>query len=105
LLADGYSAVIARTGPAGLQWLRDETFDVVVLDWMLPGCDGMEIAGKESGQDICLTCIVESYDPQFEIVSYADFCRLTGRKPKGAPIRAVSLSGDEPARLLAPAKN
>lgn len=43
LQADGYSAVIAHTGPEGLEWLRDETFDVVVLDWMLPGCDGIEI--------------------------------------------------------------
>lgn len=43
LQADGYSAVIARTGPEGMERLHDETFDVVVLDWMLPGCDGIEI--------------------------------------------------------------
>ena len=51
-----------------------------------------------------LTCIVESHDQQFEVITYADFCRLTGRKPKGVPIRAVPLTRDEPARLLAPAK-
>ena len=43
LLAEGYSAVIAQTGPDGLELLRHETFDVVLLDWMLPGCDGIEI--------------------------------------------------------------
>ena len=43
LMADGYSAVIARTGTEGLERLADGLFDVVVLDWMLPGCDGIHI--------------------------------------------------------------
>jgi UDP-2,3-diacylglucosamine pyrophosphatase LpxH len=52
-----------------------------------------------------LTCIVEGHDNQFEILTYADFCRLTGRKPKGEPIRAVSLARAEPAGLLVPAES
>jgi two-component system, OmpR family, copper resistance phosphate regulon response regulator CusR len=43
LQAEGYVAAIARTGPEGLERLRSETFDIVLLDWMLPGCDGIEI--------------------------------------------------------------
>jgi DNA-binding response OmpR family regulator len=43
LQAEGYLATIARTGPEGLERLLSETFDVVLLDWMLPGCDGIEI--------------------------------------------------------------
>jgi len=43
LQAEGYVAVIARTGPEGLEQLRSDSFDVVLLDWMLPGCDGIEI--------------------------------------------------------------
>ncbi len=43
LQADGYSVVIARTGLEGLERLGNETFDVVILDWMLPGCDGIGV--------------------------------------------------------------
>jgi hypothetical protein len=51
-----------------------------------------------------LTCIVESYDQRFEIISYADFCALTGRKPKGATLRAIPVAGRQPAAQLAAAK-
>jgi UDP-2,3-diacylglucosamine pyrophosphatase LpxH len=50
-----------------------------------------------------LTCIVEGYDQQFEILTYVDFCQQTGREPKGAPIRAVPVDRSQPARLPAPA--
>jgi DNA-binding response OmpR family regulator len=43
LQAEGYVATVARTGPEGLECLRSDSFDVVLLDWMLPGCDGIEI--------------------------------------------------------------
>ncbi len=34
-----------------------------------------------------MTCIVEHHDHTFEILGYMDFCRLTGRQPKGVVIR------------------
>lgn len=43
LEAEGYSAHIAATGDEGAARLAAETFDLVVLDWMLPGRDGIEI--------------------------------------------------------------
>lgn len=52
-----------------------------------------------------MTCIVEGHDQQFEILTYADFCRQTGRKPKGQAIRTLALVREEPARLLATAKS
>lgn len=43
LRGEGYDAAVARTGEDGFSQLNAETFDVVVLDWMLPGRDGIEI--------------------------------------------------------------
>jgi DNA-binding response OmpR family regulator len=43
LRGEGYEAVIARSGEEGFFELSAETFDLVVLDWMLPGRDGIEI--------------------------------------------------------------
>jgi two-component system copper resistance phosphate regulon response regulator CusR len=39
----GFSTAMAHTGEDGLCLLNAETFDLVVLDWMLPGRSGIEI--------------------------------------------------------------
>lgn len=41
--AEGYEASVAKTGEEGFLQLNAEAFDLVVLDWMLPGRDGIEI--------------------------------------------------------------
>ena len=43
LRGEGYEASVARTGEDGFFQLNAESFDLVVLDWMLPGRDGIEI--------------------------------------------------------------
>jgi two-component system copper resistance phosphate regulon response regulator CusR len=43
LESEGFSAVMAHTGEAGFFLLNSESFDLVLLDWMLPGHDGIEI--------------------------------------------------------------
>jgi two-component system copper resistance phosphate regulon response regulator CusR len=43
LEAGGFSATAAHTGEEGFFLLNAEPFDLVVLDWMLPGRDGIEI--------------------------------------------------------------
>jgi two-component system, OmpR family, copper resistance phosphate regulon response regulator CusR len=43
LQAEGFSVTLARTGEEGLSMLGAQSFDVVVLDWMLPGRDGIEV--------------------------------------------------------------
>lgn len=43
LRSEGFETAIARTGEEGLLLLNAEKFDLVVLDWMLPGSDGIEI--------------------------------------------------------------
>lgn len=39
----GYSTATARTGEDGFFLVSAEAFDVVILDWMLPGRSGIEI--------------------------------------------------------------
>ena len=43
LTSEGFHSVVARTGEEGFFMLNAEAFDLVVLDWMLPGRDGIEI--------------------------------------------------------------
>jgi len=43
LESEGYEAAVARTGEEGLSQLNSHAVDMVVLDWMLPGRDGIEV--------------------------------------------------------------
>ncbi len=43
---EGYSVVAVETGEAGLGCALDGGFDAVVLDLMLPGCDGFEVLAE-----------------------------------------------------------
>ncbi|WP_322510414.1 response regulator transcription factor [Chloroflexus sp.] len=42
----GYRVLCATTGPEGLQMALDEEPDLIILDLMLPGMDGMEITAR-----------------------------------------------------------
>ncbi len=43
LRSDGFEVLIARDGPSGLKIARTEKPDLIVLDLMLPGMDGLEV--------------------------------------------------------------
>jgi DNA-binding response OmpR family regulator len=43
LRAAGFEVEAAATGDEGARLSRDGAFDAVVLDWMLPGLDGLEV--------------------------------------------------------------
>ncbi len=43
LRSEGFSVSLARTGEEGLSLLTAEAFDLVLLDWMLPGRDGIAV--------------------------------------------------------------
>jgi two-component system, OmpR family, copper resistance phosphate regulon response regulator CusR len=43
LQGEGYAVTVARTGEEALSNFAADGFDLVVLDWMLPGRDGIEV--------------------------------------------------------------
>jgi two-component system, OmpR family, copper resistance phosphate regulon response regulator CusR len=43
LEVEGYAPTVALTGDEGLALARSRAFDCIVLDWMLPGADGIQI--------------------------------------------------------------
>ncbi|MCG0278474.1 MAG: response regulator transcription factor [Thermanaeromonas sp.] len=43
LAGEGFQVKTATTGPEALQILEGHNFDLVVLDWMLPGLSGLEV--------------------------------------------------------------
>jgi len=45
----GYEVDVAQDGPAGLQRALGKSYDLVILDLMLPGIDGLEVCRKLRG--------------------------------------------------------
>jgi len=70
LSVNGFDVYSAEDGQTGLELVEEHDFDVILLDWMMPGMDGMEVlkrlknngkseyipifmlTGKDSRQDI-----------------------------------------------------
>jgi len=46
LIYEGYRVAVARDGYNGLTSARDNPPDLVILDWMLPGLDGLEVCKR-----------------------------------------------------------
>lgn len=46
LIYEGYRVSVARDGQVGLGIARDTPPDLVILDWMLPGLDGLEVCKR-----------------------------------------------------------
>jgi len=46
LIYEGYRVEVANEGQTGLKMARDNPPDLVILDWMLPGLDGLEVCKR-----------------------------------------------------------
>jgi two-component system response regulator MprA len=46
LIYEGYQVSVAKDGEEGLRLARDKPPDLVILDWMLPGLDGLEVCQR-----------------------------------------------------------
>ena len=53
LIYEGYSVAVAADGPAGLTAARDRPPDLVLLDLMLPGMDGLTVCARLRAASMC----------------------------------------------------
>jgi DNA-binding response OmpR family regulator len=58
LESEGHDVITAATGREGLELSRTRGFDLIVLDRMLPGCDGLEILADVRRRDRDLPVLV-----------------------------------------------
>src|SRR5258708_13363959 len=52
LLEERHTVDLAHDGPTGLDLALSDTYDVVILDVMLPGLDGLEVCRQMRAQHI-----------------------------------------------------
>jgi len=53
LIYEGYRVDVAYDGQQGLEMARDTPPDLVILDWMLPGLDGLEVCKRLRAAATC----------------------------------------------------
>lgn len=49
---EGYAVDLAHDGPTALEWVLSNDFDIIVLDIMLPGIDGLTVCHELRERDI-----------------------------------------------------
>jgi two-component system response regulator MprA len=65
LIYEGYRVNVARDGQTGLAIARDNPPDLVVLDWMLPGIDGLEVCKRlRAASDVPILMLTAKDDIQ-----------------------------------------
>lgn len=77
LIREVYVVDIAHDGPTGLEFLRSADYDLAVIDWQLPGLDGVEVCRRyrqEGGQTpiIMLTAKSSVDDKEYGFDAGAD---------------------------------
>lgn len=65
LIYEGYRVNVARDGKTGLGIARDTPPDLVILDWMLPGLDGLEVCKRlRAASDVPILMLTAKDDIQ-----------------------------------------
>ncbi|MCL4237250.1 MAG: response regulator transcription factor [Anaerolineae bacterium] len=65
LIYEGYRVDVAYDGPSGLQLAREQPPDLVILDWMLPGLDGLEVCRRlRAASDVPILMLTAKEDVQ-----------------------------------------
>ncbi len=63
LIYEGYRVSVARDGQMGLGIARDNPPDLVILDWMLPGLDGLEVCKRlRAASDVLILMLTAKDD-------------------------------------------
>ncbi len=65
LIYEGYRVDVAYDGSSGLQMAREQLPDLVILDWMLPGLDGLEVCRRlRAASDVPILMLTAKEDVQ-----------------------------------------
>lgn len=68
LIGRGYDVSVAASGEDGLLSIKDHKYDLLVLDWMLPGVSGVQVAkvarGMENGKNVAILMLTAKSEPQ-----------------------------------------
>jgi two-component system phosphate regulon response regulator PhoB len=80
LAAQGFRVAIAPSGEEAELLLAEETFDLVVLDWMLPGTSGLELCRRLRQRDGARTIPI---------------LMLTARGEEGDRVRGLATGADD----------
>jgi two-component system response regulator MprA len=65
LIYEGYRVDVAYDGQSGLDMARDAPPDLVILDWMLPGLDGLEVCKRlRAASDVPILMLTAKEDVQ-----------------------------------------
>lgn len=64
----GFLVATASTGEEGLLMLKDTAYDVILLDWMLPGVSGVQVAkvarAMENGKNVGILMLTAKSEPE-----------------------------------------
>lgn len=64
----GFEVAAAATGEEGLLMLKDSPYDILILDWMLPGVTGVQVAkvarGMENGKETGILMLTAKGEPE-----------------------------------------
>src|SRR3954462_9077637 len=72
LIYEGYRVEVAYDGRSGLAAARDNPPDLVVLDWMLPGLDGLEVCKRlRAGSDVPILMLNDKDDIRDRVMALA----------------------------------
>jgi two-component system phosphate regulon response regulator PhoB len=67
LTGRGYDVKVAAAGEEGLLAIKDNRFDLLILDWMLPGVSGVQVAkvarGMENGKNTAILMLTAKSEP------------------------------------------
>jgi DNA-binding NtrC family response regulator len=58
LVAKGFQVAVASDGESGLQLLKEDAFDIILLDLMMPGMSGLDVLRERSARKIDIPLIV-----------------------------------------------
>lgn len=69
LIYEGFRVNVARDGQTGLAVARDNPPDLVILDWMLPGLDGLEVCKRlRAASDVPILMLTAKDDIKDRVV-------------------------------------